>query len=121
MKKSNSKILVKQIVESIQNKKGKKVIIADLSSIEDTITNYFIICEGHSSNQVNSIVESVRDDVKIEIGEAPLAIDGMRNAEWVAMDYADVVVHVFLPEARTHYSLETLWADAHLKTVPDID
>ena len=110
-----------QIVESIQDKKGQKVIVADLSAIDDSITNYFVICEGRTPNQVSSLVENVKDDVKQNAGEFPLSIDGLRNAEWVAMDYADVVVHVFLPEARNHYSLETLWADAQLKTIPDID
>ncbi len=121
MKSTNSKILVDQIIESIQDKKGQKIIVADLSAIEDSITNYFVICEGRTPNQVSSLVENIKDEIKQKTGEDPLSIDGLKNAEWVAMDYADVVVHVFLPEARTHYSLETLWADAHLKTVPDID
>lgn len=54
-------------------------------------------------------------------GTKPSAIDGQRNAEWVAMDFSDVLVHVFLPEARNFYNLEHLWADAKLTTIPDID
>ena len=121
MKKTNTEFLLNQIVESIQDRKGKKVVVADLTSIEDTITNYFIICEGYSPNQVSSIANNVKEEVKENAGEAPLVVDGLRNAEWVAMDYADVIVHIFQPEARNFYNLETLWADAQLKSIPDID
>lgn len=121
MKKNKTKTLISQIVDSIQNKKGKKIIVADLTAINDTITNYLIICEGYSSSQVNSLVENIRDEVKQKTGESVLSIDGKRNAEWVAMDYADVVVHVFQPESRIYYNLENLWADAQLTSIPDID
>ena len=102
--------LIQQITEGIQDKKGKNIVIADLTKIEDTICNYFVICQGNSPSQVTAIVNA-----------KPLAIDGLRNAEWVAMDYADILVHVFLPEARNFYNLETLWADAKLTQVPDLD
>ena len=51
----------------------------------------------------------------------PFAVDGLRNAEWVAMDYSDILVHVFLPETREFYNLEHLWADAKLTQIPDLD
>lgn len=121
MKKDETNILIQQIVDSIQNKKGKKITIADLTAIDDTITNYLIICEGNSTSHVASLVENIRDEVKLNTGEYALAIDGQRTAEWVVMDYADVVVHVFLPETRTYYNLENLWADAQLTTIPDIE
>ena len=54
-------------------------------------------------------------------GNKPSAIDGLRNAQWIAMDYSDVLVHIFLPEAREFYNLENLWADAKLTFIPDID
>lgn len=121
MKEKNTKDLINQLVSSIQERKGKKIVIADLTAIEDTITNYFIICEGTSSNQVSSIVENLKDDIKEQLGESPLAIDGLGSAEWVVLDYVNVVVHVFQPEARNYYDLENLWADAQLTTIPDID
>lgn len=118
---TSTKILTRTIIDSIQNVKGKKIILADLTHIEDTICDYLIICEGNSNTQVNSIVEHVRDEVKRQTGESTLAIDGLRNAEWVAMDYGNVVVHIFLPDVRNYYNLETLWADAVLETIPDLD
>ena len=113
--------LIQQITEGIQDKKGKNIVIADLTKIEDTICNYFVICQGNSPSQVTAIVKSVKDFARKGANAKPSAIDGLRNAEWVAMDYADILVHVFLPETRNFYNLETLWADAKLTQVPDLD
>ena len=113
--------LIQQITEGIQDKKGKNIVIADLTQIDDTICNYFIICQGNSPSQVTAIVESVKDFARKGSNIKPFAIDGLRNAEWVAMDYADILVHVFLPETRNFYNLEHLWADAQLTRIPGID
>lgn len=118
---NETKKLIQQITEGIQDKKGKKITIADLSKIGDTICNYLIICQGNSPSQVAAIVESVREFAREGANSKPIAIDGLRNAEWVAMDYSDIMVHVFLPETRDFYNLETLWADAKLTKIPDID
>jgi ribosome-associated protein len=113
--------LVHKIIEGIQEKKGQKIVVADLTEIDDTICNYFIICQGNSPSQVSVITDSVWDTVHEATGEKPSAIDGVRNAQWVAMDYSDVLVHIFLPEVREFYNLENLWADAKLTFIPDID
>ena len=118
---NETKKLIQQITEGIQDKKGKNIVIADLTHIDDTICNYFIICQGNSPSQITAIVESVKDFTRKGSNIKPFAIDGLRNAEWVAMDYADVLVHVFLPETRNFYKLEHLWADAQLTQIPDID
>ncbi|MGN0049085.1 MAG: ribosome silencing factor [Bacteroides sp.] len=118
---NETKELIQHIIEGIQEKKGKKTIVADLTSISDTIANYFIICQGNSPSQVTAIVESVREFARKGADARPYAVDGLRNASWVAMDYADVLVHVFLPEARDFYDLEHLWADAKLTEIPDLD
>jgi ribosome-associated protein len=118
---SETNLLIKQITEGIQEKKGKQIVIADLTSISDAVCKFFVICQGNSPNQVSAIVDSVKDQVKKNTRIKPYCVDGLRNAEWVAMDYADVCVHIFLPETRRYYNLETLWADAGLTTLPDID
>ena len=118
---NEAKYLVKNITEGIQEKKGKNIVIADLSSIDDTICNYFVICQGNSPSQVTAIVDSVKDYVRIATDNKLTAIDGLQNAQWVAMDYSDVLVHVFLPEVRDFYNLEHLWADAKLTYLPDLD
>ena len=113
--------LVNQIIEGIQEKKGQKIVVADLTEIEDTICNYFVICQGNSPSQVSVIADSVWDFAQQRADEKPIAIDGLQNAQWVAMDYSDVLVHIFLPEMREFYNLENLWADAKLTHIPDID
>ena len=102
--------LVNAITEGIQDKKGKNIVVADLTNIGDTICQYFIICQGNSPSQVQAIAHA-----------KPVAVDGLRNAEWVAMDYTDIIVHVFLPQTRDFYDIEHLWADAQLTSLPDID
>ena len=73
--------------EGIQDKKGKKIVIADLTKIDDTICNYFVICQGNSPSQVTAIVESIRDFTRKGADTKPFAVDGLRNAEWVVADY----------------------------------
>ena len=92
---NDTKVLIEKIKEGIQEKKGKNIIIADLTSIEDTICKYFVICQGNSPSQVSAIVDSIREFTRKGADSKPFAIDGLRNAEWVAMDYSDVLVHVF--------------------------
>ena len=118
---NETELLVHKITEGIQEKKGKGIVIADLTEIDDTICNYFVICEGNSPSQVAAIVDSIADYVRKEIKVKPWAVDGLNNAEWVAMDYSDVIVHVFLPEVRDFYDLEHLWEDAKLTHLPDLD
>lgn len=113
--------LIQSITEGIQDKKGKSIVIADLTQIEDTICKYFVICQANSPSHVAAIVESIKDSARIKSHTKPSAIDGLRNAEWVAMDYSDVLVHVFLPETREFYDLEHLWADAKLTEIADLD
>lgn len=118
---NETELLVTKITEGIQDKKGKGIVIANLTEIDDTICNYLVICEGNSPSQVSAIVSSIADHVRKEISVKPCSVDGLNNAEWVAMDYSDVIVHVFLPEVREFYDLEHLWEDAQLDRIPDLD
>ena len=118
---NETKALIEAITEGIQDKKGKRIVIADLTEIDDTICNYFIICQGNSPSQVTAIVESIHERARVEAHLKPYAVDGLRNANWVAMDYGEVLVHIFLPEARQFYDLEHLWADAKLNEIADLD
>ena len=113
--------LVRSIIRGIQEKKGSKIAVADLSGIDGTICRNFVICQGNSPAQVEAIAESVGDMVRKELHEKPAHVVGMENAQWVAMDYTDVLVHVFLPDVRTYYDLEHLWEDAPLTQIPDLD
>jgi ribosome-associated protein len=118
---NETKALIKNITEGIQEKKGRNIVVADLTHINDTICNYLVICQGDSPQQVGAIADSIEDFTIKKDKQRPLTVDGENNAEWIAMDYADVVVHVFQPEQRDFYNLEHLWADAKLTNIPDID
>ena len=111
--------LVKTITEAIQEKKGSRIVVADLSMIEGTICRHFIICQGNSPTQVDAITESVRDFCRERLNERPTHVVGQENALWVAMDYGDVLVHIFVPEVREYYDLEHLWDDAELTVIDD--
>ncbi|HNZ61679.1 MAG TPA: ribosome silencing factor [Paludibacteraceae bacterium] len=113
--------IVKEIVDAIQDKKGKNIVVINLSSLKDAPCSYFVICEGTSSIHVNSIEYSIKDDVNKRTGVKPYAVDGLKNSEWVAMDYGHVIVHVFQPQVRSFYKIEQLWEDAEIIEVPDID
>lgn len=113
--------LVEAITKGIQEKKGSNITIVDLSGIEGAICHYFIICQGNSPAQVEAITDSVGELARVNAGEKPVNVIGLDNAQWVVMDYTDVMVHVFLPDVREYYDLENLWQDAELKLIPDLD
>jgi len=113
--------LVETIVKGIQEKKGSNIVVADLKGLEGTICNYFVICQGGSPAQVEAIAESVGDMARKELKEKPQHVVGLEHAQWVAMDYSDVLVHIFLPDVREYYDLEHLWDDAKLTKIADED
>lgn len=113
--------LVKAVIGGIEEKKGRSIVVADLSKIDTAPGKYFVICTGGSPQQVEAIADSVEEEVRKRVGEKPAAVAGMENAQWVAMDYGTVMVHIFLPEPRDYYDLEHLWEDANLESIPDLD
>ena len=117
----NVKKLIEAAVKGIQEKNGHSVNIVDMEGMEGVICQAFVVCEGNSPSQVSAITDSVEETILKELGEKPTRIAGLENAIWVAMDYVDIMVHVFLPEARDFYNLEELWQDAAITEVPDID
>jgi len=114
-KKAGVDQLIAQIVLGIEEIKGQNIEILDLREIDNTVCDYFIICDGNSNTQVNAIVNSIQKIVSKAIKEKPWHIEGSKNAEWVLMDYVHVVVHVFQKHIREFYDIEGLWGDA--KTV----
>lgn len=115
-----TKALVDAVVEGIQEKKGKNITVLDMTGIENTITSYFVICDGDSNVHVDTIADSVEEYVRKKLDDKPLHIEGKSNAEWVLVDYMDVVVHVFQRPVRAFYNLEGLWADAGRKDLADL-
>ncbi|MFK5891533.1 MAG: ribosome silencing factor [Flavobacteriaceae bacterium] len=104
--------LISLIVKGIEEVKGENINIIDLRAIDNTVCDYFVICDGNSNTQVNAIAGSIQKTVSKAIKEKPWHIEGEGNATWVLMDYINVVVHVFQKETREFYDIENLWGDA---------
>jgi ribosome-associated protein len=107
------------VIEGIREKKGHHTVIIDLSKISNSICDYFIICHGNSRTQVEAIAQSVEELVRKNAVVRPWHKEGWQNAEWILLDYVDVVVHVFNEKTRSFYNLEGLWADAPVTKIED--
>ena len=111
-KENGTDLLITNIIRGIEEVKGQDIEILDLRDIENTVCDYFIICNGTSNTQVNAIVNSIQKTVSKAIQEKPWHIEGSDNAEWILVDYVHVVVHVFQKHIREFYDIEGLWGDA---------
>lgn len=109
---ASTQSLVNCIIKGIEEKKGFETVVLDLSKINSTICDSFVICHATSRTHVVALAESVEEIVRKEIGLSPRRREGFTNGEWVLLDYLDVVVHVFQEPIRKFYNLEGLWADA---------
>ena len=103
------------VVQALLEKKGEDVAIIDLTKINHVYFDKFIVCTGTSKTHVETLCDYVQEVTKREAGVLPAFVEGITNGEWVLLDYFDVMVHVFLPEAREFYQLEKLWSDADIK------
>ena len=104
--------LIDAIVGAIQDKKGHNIVSLDLRALEGTICDAFVVCNADSTTQVSAIADSIEERVYEELKESPWRVEGKQTSLWVALDYIDVVVHIFQTELRDYYKLEELWADA---------
>lgn len=120
-KDTDSKRLCDQIVEGMQEVKAKDIVVLDLRGISSAVADFFIICSGESSTQVEGISSSIVRQTRKELKEKPWHIEGKGNSEWVLVDYVSVVAHVFYKTAREFYDLEDLWADAKRTDIPNLN
>ncbi len=102
------------ILEAIREKKGHQIVSIDLSEVENSICDFFIICHGESVTQVGAITESIEKKLKEEARMRAHHVEGLQNSQWVLLDYYDILVHVFQEEFRSFYKLEELWADGKI-------
>jgi len=109
--------LITHIIKGIEEVKGNDINILDLREIENTVCSYFVICNGTSNTQVNAIVNSIQKTVSKGLKDKPWHVEGSDNAEWVLIDYVNVVVHVFQKHIREFYDIEGLWGDAKTTTI----
>ncbi len=111
--------LIATIVGAIQDKKGKNIVSLDLSGFDGAITSAFVICNADSTTQVAAIAAGIEEKVMETLGQKVWRVEGLNNSLWVAMDYGDVMVHIFQTELRDFYKLEELWADAPATSYKD--
>ncbi len=111
--------LLANIIKGIEDVKGADIDILDLREIENTVCDYFIVCNGNSNTQVVAISNSIQKAVSKELHEKPWHVEGLENAEWVLMDYVNIVVHIFQKHVREFYNIESLWGDAKITTIPN--
>jgi ribosome-associated protein len=116
--KSSEDALLLSIIDGIEEVKGHDIKILDLRNIEAAIADYFIVCTGTSTTQVEAIARSAENFTRKELDERPRRVEGVRNAQWVLMDYFTIIVHVFYEPMREHYDIEGLWADANVMALP---
>jgi ribosome-associated protein len=118
-KKKQSNNLLNSIVEGIKAKKGQDIISLDIKETGAGVCDYFVICNGNSRTQTEAIAYSVEETVRKNTGEKPWHKEGFENSEWILLDYIDIVVHIFQPEARIFYRLEKLWGDGSVVNISE--
>ena len=113
--------LVNAIIDGIQEKKGRSIVVCDLTKFDTAPAQYFVVCTGNTPQQVDAIADSVEEFARKQAGEKPATVAGLNNAIWVAADYGTVMVHILGPDAREFYDIENIWADANITEIPDLD
>ena len=117
--KSGTDDLIEHVINGIREKKGHDIVSIDLRSINSSLADLFVVCHGDSDVHVKAIAQSVVDEVEKHTGESPVYKEGFSNAEWILLDYINVVVHVFRKEQRDYYGIEEFWADAETRHIKD--
>jgi len=118
---THSESLCNCIVEGMQENKAKDIVVLDLRDLNSAVCDFFVICSGESSTQVDGITNAITRFTRKSMKEKPWHTEGQRNSEWVLLDYVDVVAHVFYKEARSFYEIEDLWADGIRTDIPNIN
>jgi ribosome-associated protein len=109
--------LITAILKAIDEIKGVDVQLLDLRDIENTVCDYFIICTGTSNTHVSAISGIIQKQVSKLTKEKPWHVEGEGNAEWILLDFVNIVVHVFQKPIREFYDIESLWGDAKITTI----
>tara|TARA_B100001027_G_C16264967_1_gene331485 strand:- start:646 stop:1020 length:375 start_codon:yes stop_codon:yes gene_type:complete len=110
--------LIEKIVIGISDVKGQDIEMIDLRKIENRICDFYIICTGSSNTHVSAILDSVKKKVSRTLKEKPSHTEGEENAEWILLDYINVVVHIFQKQVRDFYRIEELWGDCKTNMIP---
>ena len=113
--------IIDTLIAGLQDKKGRNICTVDLRQFDTAPARAFVICTGNSPQQVDALADSAENFCRERLGERPAAVVGKANSVWVAMDFGDVILHIFLPSEREYYDLEHLWNDAEVTHIEDLD
>lgn len=101
---------VRRAARAALDKRATDLVVLDVRGIS-SVADYFLLCSGKSTTQVETIADAIREELKSE-GIRPLHAEGVAESGWILLDYGDVLMHVFLEDTRAYYALERLWGDA---------
>src|SRR5690606_32734534 len=116
---ANSDILAELVVKGMQEKKANDIVVLNLKSLKNAVSDYFVIASATSDSQLDAIASSIEEEIFKATRQHPWQSEGRTNKEWVLLDYVDVVAHVFLKDKREFYALEELWGDAGIRRIED--
>lgn len=111
LKRKKIPLAAKRVVLAMLDKLAEKVVVLKLKGLSD-VTDYMIICHGNSSRQNQAISDEVQRRLKSDLKLKAFSVEGEKRAEWILLDYIDIIVHIFLQESREKFALEKLWMDA---------
>ena len=97
-------------MHAAESKQAKDIVVLDVRGVT-SFADHFVICSGSNTRQIQAISDEIQQELK-KRGEYPTSVEGYGHAEWVLVDYGDLLVHIFSLKARTYYDLERLWRDA---------
>jgi ribosome-associated protein len=112
--------LAATIAAQAADKKAIDIVELDVREVLG-YTDFFLICSGNTARQTKAIHDGIHQSLKDEHGILPRRVEGAREASWILMDYLDVVVHIFTPEARDFYRLEQLWGEVPARTMEPVE
>jgi ribosome-associated protein len=104
------------IIQALIEKQGIDIKCINLKKINHVYFDYFIVCSGNSKPHVETLCDFVQEQTQRIANTKPVHVEGLENKEWVLLDYFNVLVHIFQPEAREFYNIEALWNDAEIQT-----
>lgn len=105
-----------RIAQAVYDKKGFNILVLDVRKVS-TMTDYFIIAEGTVDRHVKALSHAIIDELSAHGRKNPLHVEGQQEGDWIVLDYADFVIHLFVPELREKYALEELWREGHIVDV----
>ncbi len=116
MQELSASKLAEYAIQSLLDKKAFDPILMDMRDLSNAPADFFVIAHGSSDTHVEAMSDELIRKVRTELGEKPSHVEGKENAEWILIDYFDVVVHIFIEEKRKFYDLESLWGDAKIQS-----